>query len=183
MKSPCAPSSRGGALLNEQSFPGISLRRGALAPRKQAKTPAHSAQQFLWLIVAAFLLFITSPAYFAQTNGGVAMGSTIRGHVTDSIGAALIGASVTLGNLATGLERVVITDANGDFTFTASSGGHYRLIVSAVGFVPITREVESSGSFDFTLEPAALAEKITVFSGSIPNVIALSRETFASLAK
>jgi outer membrane receptor for ferrienterochelin and colicins len=94
------------------------------------------------------------------------MGSTIRGHVTDSIGAALIGASVTLGNLATGLERVVITDANGDFTFTASSGGHYRLIVSAVGFVPITREVESSGSFDFTLEPAALAEKITVFSGS-----------------
>jgi outer membrane receptor for ferrienterochelin and colicins len=82
------------------------------------------------------------------------------------MGAVVIGASVTLGNLATGLERVVITDANGNFAFSASSGGRYRLIVSAVGFVPISREVESSGSFDFTLEPAALAEKITVFSGS-----------------
>jgi hypothetical protein len=78
----------------------------------------------------------------------------------------LIGASVTLGNLATGMERVVITDANGNFAFAATSGAHYRLIVRAVGFAPISHEVESSGSFDFDLEPAALAEKITVVSGS-----------------
>jgi len=116
------------------------------------------------LIVAAFLLS-TAPALFAQTNDSA---TVLRGRVTDAAGAALTGASVTLGNLTTGLERVVVTDANGNFAFAASSGGRYRLIISAVGFSPLSREVESgsSGSLDFALEPAALAEKITVVSGS-----------------
>jgi hypothetical protein len=59
---------------------------------------------------------ITSPTLFAQTNDG---GATVRGRVTDATGAALTGASITLGNLATGLERVVVTDANGNFAFEA----------------------------------------------------------------
>src|SRR5262245_44439234 len=133
-----------------------------------------------WLIVTAFLL-TTSSALFAQTNDNAATAvgriagqartpalpgnaTTVRGRVTDESGAVLTGASVTLGNLATGLERVVTTDANGNFAFAASisaGGARYRLIVSAVGFAPISREVESSGSFNFMLEPAALAEKIT----------------------
>jgi hypothetical protein len=92
----------------------------------------------------------------------------VRGRVADATGAALTGASVTLGNLATGLERVVVRDANGNFAFVALSRGRYHLTVSAVGFAPISREVESgsSGSLDLALEPAALAEKITVVSGS-----------------
>ncbi|HEY8459504.1 MAG TPA: TonB-dependent receptor, partial [Blastocatellia bacterium] len=102
----------------------------------------------------------------AQTTDGAATARAIRGRVTDAAGAALIGASVTLGNLATGLERVVTTDANGDFVFAASSGARYRLIVSAAGFAPISREVEGSGPFDFELEPATLVEKITIVSGS-----------------
>jgi outer membrane receptor for ferrienterochelin and colicins len=135
-----------------------------------------------WLIVTAFLL-TTSSAHFAQTNDNAATAvgrvagqartpalpgnaTTVRGRVTDESGAVLTGASVTLGNLATGMERVVITDANGNFAFGASNGARYRLVVSAVGFAPISREVESSGSFNFMLEPATLAEKITVVSGS-----------------
>jgi outer membrane receptor for ferrienterochelin and colicins len=152
MNSPCAPSSRRGL----RSFLGTQLL-GA-----QAFLPACVGQSVLWLIVTAFLL-TTSPTLFAQTNDGA---GAVRGRVTDASGAVLTGASVTLGNLATGLERVVTTDANGNFAFAASKGARYRLIVSAVGFAPISREVESSGSFNFMLEPSALAEKVTVVSGS-----------------
>ncbi len=116
------------------------------------------------LIVTAFPL-ATAPTLFAQTNDNP---TTARGRVIDTSGAVVTGASVTLSNLATGLERVVVTDANGNFVFAISPGGRYRLTVSAVGFAPIAREVESrsAGSLEFALEPAALAEKITVVSGS-----------------
>jgi outer membrane receptor for ferrienterochelin and colicins len=147
MNSPCAPS----------LWRGFQLFLG-----KQASLRAFFDRLVFWLIVTGFLL-ITSPSLFAQTNDNT---STVGGRVTDMSGALVAGASVTLGNLATGLERVVTTDAKGNFAFAASKGARYRLIVSAVGFAPISREVESSGSFNFALEPAALAEKITVVSGS-----------------
>jgi len=144
--------------------------------------PDCFGQLVFWPIVTGFLL-TTSPSLFAQTNdnttpvGGRIAGQartaalpdnskTVRGRVTDASGAVVAGAAVTLSNLTTGLELVVTTDANGNFTFAASNGARYRLIVSAVGFAPISREVESPGSFSFALEPAALAEKITVVSGS-----------------
>lgn len=116
------------------------------------------------LIISVFLLY-TVPALFAQTND---TGTILRGRVNDVAGAALTGASVTLNNLSTGLERVVITDSNGNFAFAVSNKGRYRLVVSAVGFAPAYREIESvaSASLDFALEPAALADKVTVVSGS-----------------
>lgn len=118
----------------------------------------------LFLPIIAVSLFSIATPLFAQTNDG----AVLRGQVTDTAGAALMSASVTLSNLATGLERVVVTDAKGNFVFAASSNGRYRLTVSAAGFAPVSREVEtgSSASLDFKLEPAALADKITVISGS-----------------
>jgi hypothetical protein len=153
MNSSCAPS----------LWRGFQLFLG-----KQASLPAFFGRLVFWLIVTGFLL-ITSPSLFAQTNDNT---STVGGRVTDMSGALVAGASVTLGNLATGLERVVTTDAKGNFAFAASKGARYRLIVSAVGFAPISREVESSGSFNFALEPAALAERpsasIAAWSSSAP---------------
>jgi len=117
------------------------------------------------LIAAAFLLS-TPPALFAQINDSAVI---LRRRVTDTAGAALTGASVTLGNLTSGLGRVVATDANGNFAFAASSSGRYRPTISAVGFALIS-ESESFGSLDFALEPAALAERITAVSGSRQDV-------------
>jgi outer membrane receptor for ferrienterochelin and colicins len=118
---------------------------------------------FFGLIAAALLC--SAPSFFAQTTDN---GTAWRGRVTDTAGAALPSASVTLSNLTTGLERVAVTDANGNFAFAAPRNGRYRLTVSAAGFAPALREVESdsSASLDFALEPAALADKITVISGS-----------------
>lgn len=105
MNSPCAPS----------SWRGRQLFLGARAP-----LPACFGQLVFWLIVTGFLL-ITSLPLFAKTNDNtVTVGgriarqartpslpgdaTTVRGRVTDASGAVLAGASVTLGNLATGLE-------------------------------------------------------------------------------
>jgi hypothetical protein len=78
---------------------------------------------FIWMMVTLFPGSIP-PALFAQTNDTAVV---VRGRVTDTSGAALTGASVTPGNLATGLERVVITDAKGNLAFVAPGGGRYRL--------------------------------------------------------
>jgi hypothetical protein len=112
MNSPCAPS----------LWRGFQLFLG-----KQASLPACFGQLVFWLIVTGFSL-ITSPPLFAQINDNTAPvsgriagqartpalpgdGTTVHGRVTDMSGAVVAGASVTLGNLATGLERVVTTDA------------------------------------------------------------------------
>jgi outer membrane receptor for ferrienterochelin and colicins len=108
-----------------------------------------------------------TPSAFAQSDRGSAP-AALRGRVTDSGGAVITGASVTLSNLGTGLERVVSTDASGGFTFSWLRGGRYRLTASAAGFATVSREIEAVASepVSFTLEPAALAERVTVVSGS-----------------
>lgn len=116
------------------------------------------------LIIALFW-FAIAPTGFGQTTG---VQNLLRGRVTDAAGATLGGASVALRNLSTGLERSVVVDADGEFTFTGVRGERFRLTVSAAGFAPATREVDNdaSGLLEFKLEPTALAETITVVSGS-----------------
>ncbi|HKX27267.1 MAG TPA: TonB-dependent receptor [Blastocatellia bacterium] len=99
----------------------------------------------------------------AQSAAGI-----VRGRVTDKAGAVLAGATVTLSNLATGLDRIALTDASGTYLFAGTRGGRYRLTVSVSGFAPAIREIESasSESTDFALEPGSLTEGLTVVSGS-----------------
>src|SRR5882724_7817726 len=58
----------------------------------------------------------------------------ITGTVTDSQGAAVVGATVKLSNPATGLERVVVTGDNGDFNFPELALATYQLTVSKENF-------------------------------------------------
>lgn len=122
------------------------------------------------LLKAAFLFYLSCLPLLgfaqssAQSNAALA---TFQGRVTDITGATLPGASVTLSNLATGLERILLTGASGEFAYTAAPGSRYRITVSASGFAPVVREVEGeTASVNFVLSPAALVEAITVVSGS-----------------
>ncbi len=120
----------------------------------------------LIFLISTFALSLAPRLFSAPLDK--AESATIHGRVTDTSSSVLIGASVTLTNLATGLERTVTTDANGQFAFAAVRGEHYRLTVSAAGFAPITREIEAgaAANLTFALEPALIAEQVTVFSGS-----------------
>ena len=54
----------------------------------------------------------------------------INGRVTDSSGAVLPGATVTMTQTATGLTRSVVTDASGSYLISNLPTGPYRLEVS-----------------------------------------------------
>ena len=76
------------------------------------------------------LLFALMPAsqLSAQTSG------TVSGHVTDSTGAVIPGADVTLRNMGTGASRMTLTTDSGDYTFAEVPPARYRILVSRQGF-------------------------------------------------
>lgn len=60
--------------------------------------------------------------------------STIRGTITDSSGAALPGATVTITNLQTNLSRTLTTGSAGGYSFESIPPGEYKVEIEAKGF-------------------------------------------------
>ncbi|HET9705373.1 MAG TPA: TonB-dependent receptor [Vicinamibacterales bacterium] len=67
--------------------------------------------------------------------------ATISGAVTDTTGAALTNARVTLRDIATGREIVADTDAQGRYSFDVTTVGTYLVIVRRPGFSEAARTV------------------------------------------
>jgi outer membrane receptor protein involved in Fe transport len=112
-------------------------------------------------IALALLVMLAAGAAFAQDTG------SIRGTVTDSTGAVVPGATVTLLNEATKFSRNVVTDAKGDYYFGAVSPGLYTVNVEIPGFKTTTRKgirinQREAAGFDPVLEVGAQTEKIEV---------------------
>ena len=70
--------------------------------------------------VAVTLFVLLAVSAFAQFEKG-----SLGGTVTDSSGAVISGASVTITSTETGAIRNATTDSNGSFTMTALSPGTY----------------------------------------------------------
>ena len=70
-----------------------------------------------------------APVAYAQVTT-----ATVGGTVTDSTGAILPGAKVTLKNTASGDTRVVTSNGSGVFSFSAVPTGDYRVTIAARGF-------------------------------------------------
>jgi hypothetical protein len=112
----------------------------------------------------AFLLFLllvtaTSWAQFAQRGG-------LSGTVSDSSGAALPGAQVTLLD-SQNQSRQVTADKAGHFQFNDLTAGQYRLTASHEGFhtetsQSITVNLGAVGAYDFKLHPGSTKETVTV---------------------
>ena len=91
-----------------------------------------------------------SPSAFGQGATGA-----INGTVTDTSGAVIPGAKVTLQNTATGAERVAITNATGIYVFVEVIPGNYTMQVSAQGFATVKEEaftlsVNQTSTHNFT---------------------------------
>lgn len=82
----------------------------------------------LWILAALCIAGTAS----AQFNSG------IRGVITDSAGASVPGASVSVTNLGTGVAHSIKTDESGSFDFRSLAPAEYRLEVKAPGFAPST---------------------------------------------
>jgi carboxypeptidase family protein len=91
----------------------------------------------------------------------------IKGTVTDSTGAVLPGAMVTVVNIDTGVERSAISDNTGNFRFFLLPPAEYEVRVQLSGFSTYTRRpvqvtVGQTVSVDALLQPAAVQQEVFV---------------------
>ncbi len=109
-------------------------------------------------------VFLFAAALFAAAP---TFAATIRGSVTDSTGAAVPSARVTLRVLATGQETTVETDAQGRYRLDAPALGSYLLIVTRAGFSEAARTVaidrpEADLDLPFSLAIGVLSAEVSV---------------------
>ena len=112
--------------------------------------------------------------------------SAIQGQATDSTGAVLSGATVTVTSLDTGWKRSVKTDEAGRFNFPQLKPGAYKVEIEAQGFAPQTADNVSSGlgqkqTVDFVLKVAHSNETVEV-SSQAPIINPSNANTSTTLA-
>ncbi|HXQ26692.1 MAG TPA: carboxypeptidase-like regulatory domain-containing protein [Candidatus Acidoferrales bacterium] len=118
------------------------------------------------LIVGKFLAFPIGISAQGETT------SAIVGQVSDSTGAAVPGATVTITNRETGLTRTNQTDDSGRFNFPQLKPGTYSVRVEAQGFESQQNDAVSSAlgqkqTVDFALRIAQSNQTVEV-SGDAP---------------
>ena len=107
-------------------------------------------------------VFLVSVPVFSQANMGRILGS-----ITDSSGAVIGGARVTVTDVERGTSRVLTTDEAGAYNAPSLLPGTYLIRAELTGFKSIERpnvvlEVGREIKIDFSLEPGAISEKVTV---------------------
>jgi len=106
------------------------------------------------------ILLMAVPA-FAQSAG------SLRGTVSDTTGAVVPGATVTLLSESTRNERTFVTEATGNYFFAALQPGSYTVRVEIPGFKSVERKglrlsQNESAGLDFTLQIGEQSEVIEV---------------------
>src|SRR5437762_7130780 len=122
-----------------------------------------TAPRFVRIVVALALWACATPPVFAQCVGA------IGGTITDSSGAVLPGATVTLSNPrgSIGGNQETVTDARGAFQFIRLVPGVYIVKADLAGFRSAAQEnvvvnADVTARVDLKLEIGALTEGITV---------------------
>src|SRR6201985_1190471 len=96
----------------------------------QQERPFHFRQgYFRWLIVTCFLLCLGAVSH-AQSNAT----GDIRGTVTDPSGAVVEGATISVLNVNTGIEKVFTSNKNGIYDTVSTPNGQYTVTITAPGF-------------------------------------------------
>src|SRR5258708_11078750 len=123
------------------------------------------ARRFWTIVLSLNLLVLGSGVFaYAQSTYG-----SIAGSVTDTSGAAVTDANVTLTNLGTSEKRTQSSGADGLFTFVNLFPGQYRIDVEKQGFkhfvrTPVTVEVQQSTRIDAALQVGEVSQIVEVTS-------------------
>jgi hypothetical protein len=96
-----------------------------------------------------------------------AVSATLLGTVTDAAGASIMGAKISIQELATGITRDTTANESGNYTFPDLTPGSYSVVVEASGFKKQTRPsidvvVNTTTRVDMTLQPGSATETVTV---------------------
>src|SRR5690349_25174352 len=110
--------------------------------------------QSISILIGFVLLFSVTVA--AQQARG-----TLRGLITDELGAVIVGANVTLTDAA-GVQKKTTTNGEGVYTFAGVAPGNYKIQAVANGFTPSDEapvEIKNARqSLDITLKVALIVD-------------------------
>ncbi len=107
------------------------------------------ARALIGVLLLALFLVGAGPNLWAQNAGN---STSIGGTVTDPTGAVIPGATVTIHNPVSGLERTVTTDASGNFSFQNVPFNPYHTTVTAPGFTSWVQDVDVRSSLPINLK-------------------------------
>lgn len=114
-----------------------------------------------------FFRSIVSCLFAAVFILGTAQAQEFTGRVTDSSGATLPKARVTITNLGTNVSVSTVTTASGDYTVPYLKPGRYSVSISSPGFetetkTEITLQVSQTVTIDFVMKVGSIAETVEV---------------------
>ena len=120
--------------------------------------------------VVAVLALLTATGSSAQTFRG-----SIAGTVTDTSGAAVTGATVTVHNIATGVDRITQTGIDGGYLVPELQVGAYDVTIELGGFQKavtkgVAVDVATERRVDVVLKPGAVTNSVTVSGEDLPEV-------------
>jgi hypothetical protein len=98
---------------------------------------ANSSSKLAVLAFVFCLAIALAPSAFGQAESG-----TVAGTVTDSTGAVVAGATVSIKNVATGAERTATTSNLGAYTVPGLAPGNYEVTVSKTAFASYRAKLE-----------------------------------------
>jgi hypothetical protein len=121
---------------------------------------------FLALIVCTLLPAVSHLRLSAQVATG-----RITGRVTDTTGAVIAGAAVTITNESTGVPQTVRSSATGDYTFEGVNPGSYTLTADAPGFTQfvsksIQAHIQANLAIDVKLAVGTVGQQVSVTAAS-----------------
>jgi len=124
--------------------------------------------QRLRFLFGSLTLVLMASFALAQTG-------SIQGTVTDSVGAVVQGAEVTVKNLGSNAERTVTSGCTGAYSIPSLAPGQYDVTVKMASFkafhvtgVDVT--VGQTVGLNVQLEPGAVTEEVQVRADQIPDV-------------
>jgi len=116
-----------------------------------------------WVVIAGLaLMTFSARPLCAQVDTG-----TILGTVSDTSGAAIHGATVTLTNLGTSAALSTTTETDGSYKFTPVRVGSYKLTATYTGFQTVTQtdvsvNIGQNVVVNFSMKPGKVTETIEV---------------------
>lgn len=138
----------------------LNVRRERRISWLSPRTDRRRGGQWILLLILACGIF-SLPA-FAQRNTG-----SIVGIVTDTTGAVVPDAAITVTDIDTGVVRNEVSTSTGNYRVVALSPGHYTVSAAAQGFSTlehkgITLSLDQDARVDFALQPGKVGQTVTV---------------------
>jgi hypothetical protein len=126
-------------------------------------------EENLMYIKIAKLLFLTATLLVSDCRLGIAQTifGSLTGDVLDPTGTSIAGATVTVQNVNTGLERTATADSLGIWKVPSLATGQYRATAAAKGFETVVKtginvDAATERKLEFSLKPSAQASTITI---------------------